>query len=593
MEFRVEEIELLFASFISLSLGPLIYRVSRNRLSMLSLLDGFIFVCITGLVVLSILPAILARGHWWSLLFAFLGMFGPTFTEKIFKGGADRVHSTALVLGLIGLCTHAAADGAALTDPHLSPGQSQHLLPFAVILHRLPVGLTIWWLVRPIFGVRTALAVFALVIISTTLGFGLGPQLLVGLSSQAMAWFQALVAGSLLHVVFHQPGIKSQLMAQGEPGKKTGWFEGSGALLGIGLMAVFLGGDEAVHGSINLPIFRTFLGLALRSAPALLLAYLVAGFMSSFLSQSSIRWMNKGAKWTQAVRGMSLGLPFPICSCGVVPLYRTLVQRGAPATAAMAFLISTPELGLDAVLMSIPLLGTQMTVARVLAAALVAFSVGWIVGGPMARSSNLESESQQRPPQDEGQAFGQKVSQALKVGLGEVVDHTAPWILFGLTLAAIAESFLQPGGLTALPSSFEVILFTLLGLPTYVCASSATPFVAVLLAKGVSPGAALAFLLTGPATNVTTFGVLGKLHSTRVALKFSLSIILLSAGLGYLTNALLPQFESVPLSGRTVESASLLELFCLICLAFLYARSLLRRGTRKFVGEISFRGQHA
>lgn len=592
MEFRLEEIELLFASFISLSLGPLIYRISRNRLPMLSLLDGFIFVCITGLVALSILPAILARGHWWSLLFAFIGMFGPTFTEKIFKKGADRAHSTALVLGLIGLCTHAAADGAALTASHLSPDQSQHLLPFAVILHRLPVGLTIWWLVRPIFGIRIGLVVFALVIISTTLGFGLGPQLLVSLSSEAMTWFQALVAGSLAHVVLHQPGMKSQLIAQVGSVKKTGWYEGTGALLGIGLMAVFLSGEESVHGSINLPIFRTFLGLALRSAPALLLAYLVAGFMSSFLSQSSIRWMNKGANWTQALRGMSLGLPFPICSCGVVPLYRTLVQRGAPATAAMAFLISTPELGLDAVLMSIPLLGTQMTVARVLAAAVVAFAVGWIVGGPMTRSSNLESESQERLPVDEGKTCGQKVSQALKVGLGEIVDHTGPWILLGLTLAAIAESFLQPGRLSALPSSFEVILFTLLGLPTYVCASSATPFVAVLLAKGVSPGAALAFLLTGPATNVTTFGVLGKLHSRRIALKFSLSIVLLSAGLGYLTNALLPQFESVTLSGRTVESASLLELLCLICLAFLYAWSLLRRGIRKFVGEISFRGQH-
>ena len=590
MEFRLEEIELLLASFISLSLGPFIYRVSRDRLRMLSLLDGFIFVCITGLVVLSILPTILARGHWWALLFAFIGMFGPTLTERIFERGADRVHSTALVLGLIGLCTHAAADGAALIQP-LTSGESQHLLPFAIVLHRFPVGLTIWWLVRPIFGVRIALLVFVLVVISTTLGFALGPQLLVGLSGQTMAWFQALVAGSLLHVIIHQPGIKSPLGTKGDPSRKTVWYEGSGALLGIVLMGIFLGGEGAVHGSINLPIFRTFLELALRSAPALILAYLVAGLMSSFLSQSSIRWMHKGAKWTQAVRGMTLGLPFPICSCGVVPLYRTLVQRGAPATAAMAFLISTPELGLDAVLMSIPLLGTQMTVVRVVAAALVAFAVGWIVGGKMTSAPSPAAQGEM-PAALEAQTFRSKINRALKMGLGELVDHTAPWILLGLTVAAIAESFLQPGWLGSLPSSLEVILFTLVGLPTYVCASSATPFVAVLLAKGISPGAALAFLLTGPATNVTTFGVLGKLHSRRVALKFSLNIIVLSAGLGYLTNALMPDFKGIPLSGRTVESASLLELASLICLALLYAWSLLRRGTRKFVGEISLRGQH-
>ena len=102
-----------------------------------------------------------------------------------------------------------------------------------------------------------------------------------------------------------------------------------------------------------------------------------------------------------------------------------------------------------------------------------------------------------------------------RTGFVDVLDETGPWIVFGLAVAALMATELDPDGLASLPNSIQLPLFALIGLPVYVCASGATPLVAVLIALGVSPGAALVFLLTGPAMNVTTFGVLTKLHGRR------------------------------------------------------------------------------
>lgn len=592
-----ETMSLLVASVLALLVGPAIYSLVRKRDIMLSLLDGFIFVAITGLVALLILPDSFAMGGWLTLPFALIGLFGPTILEGFSRRSAKRTHIAALVLGLIGIGLHAVLDGTALSD-HIHPAgeASASLLPFAVILHRFPVGLTVWWLLRPGFGVRTAGAVLALIGGSTILGFWFGPLLTEGASSQGIAWFQALVAGSLLHVVFHQPHLGGESCGCSQTAPKNNSYEGLGALLGIGLLAALMGHGPGLHHNETISQSTiTFWALARESAPALLIAYLMAGLMNGFLPHSSISWMRRGSDWTQSMKGMAVGLPFPICSCGVVPLYQTLIRKGAPATAGMAFLIATPELGLDAVLLSIPLLGIEMTIVRVLAAALVALLIGRIVGGLKA----LKTSAANGATQDETlkpvkvKSFGARLGSSLKVGFGEVVDHTAPWILLGLAVAAVAEPFLSSGWLGTIPSSLQVPLFALLGLPVYVCASGATPFVAVLLFAGVSPGAALAFLLTGPATNVTTFGVLAKLHGKSIAVTFSLTIIALSVGLGYLVDALIPGVGDSPVAGIVDSEGSWIETLSLIGLSVVYLGSILRRGARRFVAELLFKNQGA
>jgi uncharacterized membrane protein YraQ (UPF0718 family) len=581
----------LVASILILLLGPILYSLLRRRDSMLSLMDGLIFTTMTGLVVFVLLPESFDQGGWPTLIFAVIGLFGPSFLESIARQQARRTHVIALVLGFSGLVIHAALDGTALSGM-LGTGSTGPVLPLAVVLHQLPVGLTIWWLLRPSFGLGVAVAAMAAMSASTVAGYMGGEWLTRGLSGESLAWFQALVAGSLAHVVFHQPHLKQDTCGCKEVTAAANRYEGAGALMGVGLLALVAAGHLAHDGGETAGgSLQVFLTLALESAPALLLAYLMAGALHAFLPYSSIVWMRRGSAFSQSIRGMAVGLPFPVCSCGVVPLYQSLIRKGAPATAAMSFLIATPELGLDAVILSIPLLGIEMAAIRVAGAAVVAVLVGWIVGRICDRSTGSSLLGDQ--PVSAAAPLGGKVKKTFQVGFGEVVDHTAPWILLGIAVAALVQPHLTSGWLRRLPDFWEVPLFTLIGLPAYVCASGATPLVAVLLAGGLSPGAALAFLLTGPATNVSTFGLLGRLHGQRTAFIFSGTIIAVSMALGFLVNWWFPASGAGALNPTLHEEAGPLQIISLLLLTVVFLASLFRRGARKFVAELLFQDQRA
>ena len=141
---------LLLASVAALLVGPLIYRFAHGRGTALTILDGFVFVAISGLVILSVLPGAVANGGWPAIVFIVAGFAGPTVAEHLFHRAAKGTHVAALVLGLVGLCLHALIDGAALGEGLPAQGAQ---LPTAVVLHRLPVGLSIWWLLLELGGV--------------------------------------------------------------------------------------------------------------------------------------------------------------------------------------------------------------------------------------------------------------------------------------------------------------------------------------------------------------------------------------------------------------------------------------------------------
>ncbi len=578
---------LLLASIAALLTGPLAYRFAR-RGTTLTILDGFVFVAISGLVILSVLPEAIVHGGWMAIVLIVAGFVGPTVAEHLFHRAAKGTHVAALILGLVGLCLHALIDGAALGDGLALQAGGQ--LPTAVVLHRLPVGLTIWWLLRPHFG--TAVASLALVAVAgaTAAGYAVGPALGAELTVGSVAWFQAFVGGSLLHVVFFRPHLDAHTHGNTATTAASRRSEGVGALIALALLAVILLGDAGTaDADLGAQVIRTLAELSLESAPALLLAFFAAGFISVFMPSSSIEWMARGGTGIQAVRGVAFGLPLPICSCGVVPLYRSLIGKGVPPAAAIAFLVATPELGVDAIFLSFPLLGPHMTAIRVVGATVVALFVGRLVGG-MISSRQSEAPVTDTDPAPVDGPLRARVNKAFRVGLGDVVDDTAPWILAGLGVAALAAPFLGGAPLSAIPAGVDVLIFALLGVPTYVCASAATPLVAILLLGGLSPGAALAFLITGPATNITTFGVLTQLHGKRAAVMFSLAIIGTSVGLGYSVNAFFGNIPIVALDMLTVEGASAYKIASLIGLVLLFSASLLRRGPRGFVGELTFSG---
>ncbi len=609
---------LLPASIFALGSGPALASAARTRPGMLAFLDGFVLVTIGGLVMLDVIPHAIAHGDWWAALFMLAGFTLPTLAERLLHFGIRQTHAAVLLLALLGIAVHSALDGSAIAQAESAPS---NLLGVGVLLHQLPVSMMVWLVLsdRPRMWTWLVLALMAM---ATVFGYAAEPTVLALLPEQAAIWFEALVGGSLLHVIAHPANAHDHEHGHEHTHRHAGahahshvhdhaqdhsrarnhvpihgdadgshaakWPSGLGALAGVVVLAVLHWSRGDAAGAIVISsAWATLTALALESAPAVVLALMAAGLAHAFITPASIAWLGKGSRLRQGASGMLLGLPVPICSCGVVPLYQGLVKQGVPATAALAFLVATPELGFDAVLLSLPLLGAKFATIRVIAAIAVALTVALVMGRPGAKQAVHRALPQLAPARVP--SAGDRLALAARTGFGETVDHTAPWIVLGLIIAALASPALQQSWLTRLPTGVDVLVFAALGLPLYVCASASTPLVAVLVAAGVSPGAGLALLITGPATNVATLGVLTRMHGRAFAIGFAVTMTVSAVVLGIATNLVLPSLATVSGSVAGLQDApTVIEQVALAIVCVLFGASVLRRGARGFIGELRF-----
>ncbi|HEY0913770.1 MAG TPA: permease [Solimonas sp.] len=584
---------LLLATLAALLAGPLIYAVAHKRPSLLAFLDGFVLVSIAGLVLLDVVPGAVADGGPWSAAFLLLGLLGPTIFEHLLSRARRGAHIAALALAILGLVLHSMADGAALSPLGEEALHRHEALALAVAIHSIPVGLVVWWLMAPVFGALLPALAIGAMCLGTIAGYRWGIELNAVMGLQASAWFQALVAGSILHVVFGRPHLDDHAAEQASRPP----YEGLGNLVAVGALLLIGGAHAHAHEAGHSGFDDRFLSLALQSAPALLLAYLIGGFISGELPERWLRWLSRGGPGAQALRGTALGLPLPICSCGVLPLYQSLIQRGVPVAAATAFLIATPEVGLTALFVSLPLLGWEATLLRVGCAALLAVFIGYALARLLRSSAPAPAApdtccSCGTPAPAPVATPEPRLKRALRSGMVDLVDDTAAWIVAGIALAAFAIPYAEGVLWSNLPDGIEVLVFALLGMPMYVCSAAATPLVAVLIAAGVSPGAGIAFLLTGPATNVATFGVLAKIHGRRHALAFAAITAAGAVAIGLAVNLLAPPMQAT-IPHVHDHGGSLLQQASLILLALLYAASLLRRGGRGWMADLIGSAGHA
>ncbi|BDQ64293.1 metal transporter [Shewanella xiamenensis] len=234
-------------------------------------LDGFIFVSLGGLVLIHILPELLEHGGLLAIVFVVLGLWGPTASERLFHRYSEITHNFALFLGISGLLLHTITDGSAMVLAQ-NEGNSI-LLALGVILHRLPVGFAIWWILKPHLGARWTLVIFAAIMLFTSIGYFASEQLLSHMSIDKTVYLQAFVTGSILHVVLHQPHGQQETDKQGQYEYQAG----IGSLLGIGLLMMLLlmdsGGHEHAHHDHSTEQLTTWL---MTIAPVLLLSYAVA-----------------------------------------------------------------------------------------------------------------------------------------------------------------------------------------------------------------------------------------------------------------------------------------------------------------------------
>ncbi|MCX5632451.1 MAG: permease [Phycisphaerae bacterium] len=277
-------------------------------------------------------------------------------------------------------------------------------------------------------------------------------------------------------------------------------------------------------------------------SPYLLFGFAVAGVLKVLIPTSFVQ-KHLGGKGIRPVFWASLfGVPLPLCSCGVIPVAMSLHKQGAGKGATIAFLLSTPQTGIDSILVTLALLGPVFMIAR----PVIALITG-VIGG-IAVDLFDRKDFTIAPDRDEEDSSGSKSKLVTGFRHAFVVlpRDIGTAMLIGLIIAAIIS--------VAVPDDFfaekigtgfgAMIVMMLVGIPLYVCATASVPIAAALIAKGLSPGAALVFLMTGPATNAASLIIIWKILGRRTAIIYILTVALCALASGLLLDAMFSDLGS-------------------------------------------------
>ncbi|MDZ7781006.1 MAG: hypothetical protein U5R14_13885 [Gemmatimonadota bacterium] len=196
-----ERVTYFAAALASPILGVLLYRSLHGRDRAVRLVDGFVYVAVPVLVAIQVLPEAIEDRAPWLLLVVAAGALVPTAFERASRSLADYTDNLTILVSLSGLIVHAGLEGALLA-PGVSP--IDPAFGWAVVLHRIPLGLVIWWLVRPRHGTALAAAAVGSLVLATLVGAFVGGELSGHSHGSGFEYLEAFVAGTLLHVVFHQ-----------------------------------------------------------------------------------------------------------------------------------------------------------------------------------------------------------------------------------------------------------------------------------------------------------------------------------------------------------------------------------------------------
>ncbi|MBW1884377.1 MAG: permease [Deltaproteobacteria bacterium] len=250
----------------------------------------------------------------------------------------------------------------------------------------------------------------------------------------------------------------------------------------------------------------SLLDTLLELSPWFLLGMAVAGLLHVALPRNFIKMQLRG-RWG-VVKAVALGVPLPLCSCGVIPAGLGLRRDGASHGASLGFLISTPQTGIDSILVSASFLGWPFALFKVLAA-----SVTGLFGGILADRIPEDEETEERdlgaaPSENDEETRGLR---AMLQYSHELLASIWRWLVFGIVVSALINTYLPVGTLSVFAdlgplAAGGVVL--LISLPLYVCATASVPIAAAMVANGLPVGAALVFLMAGPATNIATIGAI-------------------------------------------------------------------------------------
>lgn len=279
-------------------------------------------------------------------------------------------------------------------------------------------------------------------------------------------------------------------------------------------------------------------------SPYLLFGFAVAGLLSVWINAERVERHLGGSGLKAVFKASLFGVPLPLCSCGVIPVSMSLHKHGASRGATISFLLSTPQTGVDSILVTYSLLGPIFAVFRPLAAFMTGLFGGCIVNA--IENHNDQKESEEKTVCTDVCCSHEKkqnwLVRAFKHGFITLPSDIGRSMLVGLFIAALIAAMVPENyfadKLSGTGSNLlSMLVMMVLGIPVYVCATASVPIAVGLIHMGLSPGAAFVFLMTGPATNAATLATLASQVGKRTAIIFLLTVVVSSLAGGIILDA--------------------------------------------------------
>ena len=283
-------------------------------------------------------------------------------------------------------------------------------------------------------------------------------------------------------------------------------------------------------------------------APYLLLGFFFAGLLRAFVPKSIYRKHLAPRNMKSVVKAALLGIPLPLCSCGVIPTSVGLRREGASHGACTSFLIATPQTGVDSIAATYSLMGLPFAIVRPIAALFTSMFGGWLVNKFAHEDETLSEETTRETAecscdQQTSPSFWNNFISAMRYAFVEMLQDVGKWLVVGLLIAALITVAVPNEWLAALHDYklLNMLIVLAVAIPMYVCATGSIPIAVSLMAKGLTPGAALVLLMAGPAVNSASMLVVGKVFGRRTLRLYLTAIITGAVVFGLCIDYLLPQ----------------------------------------------------
>lgn len=322
-------------------------------------------------------------------------------------------------------------------------------------------------------------------------------------------------------------------------------------------------------------------------APYLLLGFGIAGILYAFVPSGFYRKHLSRPGMLSVIKAALIGVPLPLCSCGVLPTAVSLRRNGASRGASTSFLIATPQTGIDSIAATYSLLGPAFAIIRPVAALVTAFIGGMLVtkeDKSCCTSSEMEVDTIDAPASD---SLAGKIRDALRYGYVDMIQNIGKWLITGLVIAAAITVFVPDGFFTFFAGYplLSMLAVVIVAVPMYVCSTGSIPIALSLMLKGLSPGAAFVLLMAGPAANFASIIIVGKSLGKKTAAIYLGTIIAGAILIGLCIDYLMPRdWFTMPLTAGEPNCHLHIGVFSGICsavLVILLVNALIKRYSPK------------